>query len=144
MKDWINQQFGRILLGAAIAITAVASHLQAPPAPPASFSAEAPGSLQVKLDVKALEAASSEKYFPPGKGADYMGGERFVFVPEKKVRVYEKVELDLPLTSVMAAPTVLPEPGPTLQGAHDLPRMEKFLNAPAPDNSADRKPARAP
>jgi hypothetical protein len=44
----------------------------------------------------------------------------------------------------MAAPTLLPEPGPTLQGAHDLPRMGKFLTAPAPENTSEKKPVRAP
>jgi hypothetical protein len=141
MQELINQQIGRIMLIAAIALTVTACCLQAPTA--AVATEDSMGPLQVKLDLKDLHKTSTEKYFPGGVGRDYMGGERFVFVPEKKIRAYERVDLELPLAGIMAAPTLLAEPGPTLQGSHELPRMDKFLTAmPVDDKSAT--PSRAP
>ena len=142
--DFLNQQLGRIILGVAVVLTVAATVLQSAP-PQTAAPEEAPGPLQVKIDLAALAAAGAEKYFAPGNGKDYMGGERFVFVPEKKIRIYERVDLELPTASVMAAPTILPDPGPTLQGSHDLPRMDKFLTTLPPDlKPPEKNPVRTP
>ncbi len=139
----INEQFGRILLVLAGVWTALTVSMnQAEPlaaVPQTALSRP----VRVELDKDALAVASAETYFAPGPGSQYAAGERFVFVPEKKVVEFVPVELDIPPAGVMRPPQVLPEVGPSLDGAHKLPRfgdeMPPVVATPAP-----KAPAKGP
>lgn len=117
----IDQQLGRILLVAAIAI-AVAINVTNPPLtlePEPSDRLSRP--VQVKLLKSELATASAEVFFlkeVPSQPLD-----RFVFAEPKTVFVFQPVDLDIPPASIGRAPQILPDPGPTLEGAAGLPRF---------------------
>ena len=132
---FINTQLGRLLLGLAAAWTVCCiafsggSELQ-----PHSFSVQEKP-VHVELDTAALAKEKDENYFPSKPVDFYAGSEHCVFVPEKKIREYEAVDLDIPPAPVMRPPQLLPDPGPALEGTLKLARfgdeLPKELKEPA-------------
>jgi hypothetical protein len=120
--DFINQQLGKIMLALAVVATIVSTSMNAPRELPAVDQQALSRPVQVGLDKNALIVASSETYYAAGPGAQYMGPERCLFVQEKKVKEFQPVLLELPPASIMRGPPALPEPGPSLEGSHKLPR----------------------
>jgi len=117
----IDQQLGRILLVVAIAI-AIAVNVSNPPLtvePEPSERLNRP--VQVKLLKSELATASAEVFFL--KDVPAQPSDRFVFAEPKTTFVFQPVDLDIPPATVGRAPQVLPEPGPTLDGAINLPRF---------------------
>lgn len=117
----IDQQLGRILLVVAIAI-AIAVNVTNPPLtvePEPADRLSRP--VQVKLLKSELATASAEVFFL--KEIPAQPSDRFVFAEPKTAFVFQPVDLDIPPASVGRAPQILPEPGPTLDGAANLPRF---------------------
>lgn len=118
----IDQQLGRILFGVAVAI-AVAVNVMNPPMtvePEPESSLRRP--VQVKLVKSELATESIETYFA-ADGGWTQPADRFVFAEPKVAFVFQPVDLDVPPASIGRAPQVLPEPGPSLEGASGLPRF---------------------
>lgn len=133
MGERISEQMGKILLVLAIAGAGFAIGMN--PYEPVSFpEAEQIGdsqAVQVDWSGKPAEgtAALSEPFFAGGTREDYRGGERFVWVPERKVKEFEPINLDVPIATARVAspPQLLPTPGPGLEGTAGLPRWgEEF------------------
>lgn len=124
----ISQQIGRVLLIAAIAVTAASigynTYLGLDPVPDADLQR----AVQVELDTSTLAVSAAEVYFAAGPATAYMGEEdKSLFVAPKKVRVFVPIELDIPPAGVMRSAQVLPDPGPSLDGSAKLPRYgEEF------------------
>jgi len=117
----IDQQLGRILLVVAIAI-AIAVNVSNPPLtvePEPSDRLSRP--VQVKLLKSELATASAEVFFL--KEVPPQPLDRFVFAEPKTAFVFQPVDLDIPPASIGRAPQILPDPGPTLEGAAGLPRF---------------------
>jgi hypothetical protein len=146
MLKLLNDQFGRILLAAAIVAAVVAAYLnRAAPLPPLQ---DPQGQVRVKLDESLLIANNNEVFFPQGDAAAYALG-KYVFAPPVVVRQFESVDLDLPPAGVMRPPQVLPDPGPALEGTGRLPRYgDEFPQAtPAADQNPPQpagRPAAGP
>jgi len=117
----IDQQLGRILLVVAIAI-AIAVNVSNPPLtvePEPSERLNRP--VQVKLLKSELATASAEVFFL--KEIPAQPSDRFVFAEPKTTFVFQPVDLDVPPANIGRAPQILPEPGPMLEGAVNLPRF---------------------
>ena len=136
MKHFLDENLGRILFVLAILWSLTAALLNRDTG--WTFTGEDRSldreRIQVKLELEKIAAA--EGYFPAHDAAHYLGAKRFVFVPEKKEFKFKAVDLDIPPPLVMRPPMVLPDPGPALEGTHDLPRWGEGLPAlvaPAPE-----------
>ena len=133
----INELLGKILLGLAVVIAGAGIYLN-----PAQPTDEVPQSLlnrpvQVELDKSSLAALGNETFFTQDDGSQFAGSQRAVWVKEKIMIVFQPVDLDIPPASIMRPPQLLPEPGPTLEGSHKLPR---FGDEFAPIVMVDPKP----
>jgi hypothetical protein len=119
----LSDQIGKILLVLAVVIAGAGIYLN----PPQSID-EVPQSLlnrpvQVELDKTSLAALGNETFFTQDDGSQYAGVQRAVWVKEKISIVFQPVELDIPPANIMRPPQLLPEPGPSLEGSHKLPRF---------------------
>lgn len=131
MNDFWDATLGKLLLAAALLWSGVALVVYWPAPLPDELTAERfekekSEPVRVVLEPEILLPEERENWFPPGTGADYLRG-RIVFVPEKKVAPFRPVNLDLPKTTVPPLPRLLPDPGPSLEGAAGLPRWGKAL-----------------
>ena len=119
----VHEQFGRILLALAVVLTMVLwsqnGSLDLAPVAQQDLNRQ----VLVDLDKNALPTASQEKFYASGTGSDYAGGQRYIFVAEKKLIPFQPVELDVPSANVTQPAQILPEPGPTLEGSAKLPRF---------------------
>ena len=142
MLRFLDEQLGRILLGVAVICAGAAVCLS-----PARKFPEVPPErgkrpVQVKLDKSKLTANNREVFFvteyaPPWR----LDKEPESFTARPKVKDYVPVDLALPPAGVMRPPQVLPEPGPALEGTHNLPRYgDEF----PPIGAADAPPGGAP
>jgi len=131
IKDLIDSMLGKILMGAAIAWAVVAAVSNS--AQKASFPDEAKVTnaekVQVALDLKSLATASPEFHFPVKDAAFYSGSGRYVFVKPVRKKEFVPVELDIPVPNLTRPPQLLPNPGPSLEGAGKLPRWGDELPA---------------
>ncbi len=91
----------------------------------------------VEMDPKAKSQDLSEVYYVAGESAPYIVPGIFVFVPEVITKQFSPVELDIPQLTVKRPPQLLPEPGPSLEGADKLPR---FGDEFPPPSAADLPP----
>ena len=121
--NFLNDQFGRMLFAIAIVWTSLSVFVWNPAQTLPEISNEIiHRPVHVKLDKAALAAASAEVFFPPGPGTQYMVVGHFVFVAPRKIIEFVPVKLDIPPSGTMQPPQILPEGGPSLEGAHLLPR----------------------
>jgi len=132
---FINAQLGRILLLIAVAWT-VLCLLYGNKASSAPAHSDNVGDVHVEYDKSEHDWQTDESFFASKPEDYYAGNERCIFVPEKKIREFESVELDIPPAPVMRPPQILPDPGPSLEGSHKLPRFNDMWPAtkaaPAP------------
>lgn len=138
----VNEQFGRILLGLSVLATIILWSQNGSLNLPQITDSDKQRQVMVELDKAGLPTASPEKFFVSGNGASFAGGERFIFVAEKKIIPFQPVELDVPPATVGAPAQLLPDPGPTLEGTAKLPRFGEELPPVvlgAKDNSKDPK-----
>lgn len=126
MGSFWDQNIGKLLLVAAFVWFVAFALKDRPQTLPKELTAPITDPVLVELDPALLAPSSGEEWFPPGVGGEFLRG-RTVFVPEKKNVVFQPVELDLPETSVPPMPQLLPDPGPTLEGAANLPRWGEEL-----------------
>jgi len=141
--DFINAQLGRILLVLAVLITLVSAGMNAPQVLPEVDATSLERPVLVALDKSTLGVASSEEYFAKGPGSAYEGN-REVFVRPKVVKEFQPVLLELPPAGIERAPQVLPEPGPSLEGAAKLPRYgEEFPPIAPAAGKSNEPPVRA-
>jgi hypothetical protein len=119
----IDEQFGRILLGAALIATLGVSMQNSPLVLEQISQADKDRPVQVPLNAAKLPTAVKELYFmQPGQG--YAGSnDHFIFVPEKKMVEFKPVTLDVPTSNVQPPPQLLPDPGPMLETTGKLPRF---------------------
>jgi len=129
--DFLSQQFGRVLLVVALAWAGTAIYLNrhVPLEPIPETALKRP--VTVELKAEALSPVAAEAYFLAGPGTQY-AFERFVFAEPLKVQVFEPIALELPPTQIMRPAQLLPDPGPTLEGSHKLPRFGDELPPVAP------------
>jgi len=92
----------------------------------------------VERDSKAISQASTENYYL-GDMAPFAAATH-VIIPEKFVKQFVPVELDIPPVTVKRPPQLLPEPGPSLEGAEKLPRFGDEFAPPAPNDNAPATP----
>ena len=121
MSDFFDAALGKLLLTAAVLWTVAATAVAWYRPLPEELTEQAAGPVQVELDPALLLPAQGEDWFAPGAGADYLRG-RTVFVPEKKIIVFQPVDLDVPPLSPPSPPRLLPENGPPLEKTLGLPR----------------------
>lgn len=146
MKDFIieflDAQLGRVLLVLALVWTGWSlSSNWARPLPKELTEAKVQP-VEVELDTSAKLQDDKEVYFVSGGPDPYIAARLFVFVPEKVITQFRPVELDIPTVSVKRPPQLLPDPGPSLEGAEKLPR---FGDEFAPPSAADiAPPVKAP
>ncbi|MBE7466858.1 MAG: hypothetical protein HS116_25590 [Planctomycetes bacterium] len=123
MQAFLDSQLGRILLGLALAWTVLAASFS--PVRHAQYPDEAQikdaANVTVELDPAKLATASKENFYPAQK-LDYYEDGQIVWVPEKKKFEFQPIELEVPSAGLMRPAMVLPSPGPSLTGAHALPR----------------------
>lgn len=120
---FVDQQLGRILLALAVVVAiAVNTFNHAPVVEPESDERLA-RPVQVKLVESELATASNEIYFAAESPVWTAPLDTFVFIPPKTSFVFQPVDLDVPPGSIGRAPQILPEPGPSLEGAAKLPRF---------------------
>jgi len=122
MMRLLNQQLGKLLLVLAIGLTVLGFMLSPPPKSEPLPEELTTKPVNVELDKKSLATASSEVFFAPDS-PEYAGGDRFIFVPERRIVEFVPIDLDIPPATVMRAPQLLPEPGPSLEGSHKLLRF---------------------
>ncbi|MEI6231580.1 MAG: hypothetical protein WCT04_00905 [Planctomycetota bacterium] len=141
MKDWIieflDAQLGRVLLVVALAWTgwSVYANWYAPV--PKELTEAKAKPVYVEVDTNAKLQDDKEVYFASGGIDPYIVPGLFVFVPEKVLKQFTPVDLDIPPVSVKRPPQILPEPGPSLEGADKLP---KFGDEFTPPSAADLAP----
>ncbi len=140
MKEWIDEHLGYLLFGLALVWTLLAMVCNR--ATLATFPDEAKvteeRAVQVPLDLAELASARNELFFPPKTAQEYIGGTRCVFVEEIRKIEFVPVELAIPPAFVMRPPQLLPDPGPSLEGADALPRWGDEL-PPVPIDLEDPK-----
>lgn len=136
MKDWILEildvHLGKVFLALALLWAGLTLVANRPEKLPATLTDVPPREVYVGLDHKAMSKASSETYYVAGPAENYVASGRFVFVPEVITKVFVPVELDTPPLSVRRSPQLLPDPGPSLEGADKLPRFGEEFPAMAP------------
>lgn len=141
MKDWIieflDAQVGRVLLAVALLWTgwSLASNWNRPLPKELTDAKRQP--VYVKLDTSAKLQDDKEEYYVSGGTDPYTVAGLFVFVSEKVLVQFRPVELGIPPVSVKRPPQLLPDPGPSLEGAEKLPR---FGDEFAPPSAADILP----
>lgn len=127
MKDRIleffDAQLGRVLLVIALLLGGWAWYANRYEPLPKELTEAPPRAVYVELEPKAMSLASTETYYVAANPELYNKGGRFVFVPEVTVTQFVPVELDIPPISIKRPPQILPDPGPSLEGAHGLPRF---------------------
>ena len=118
--NFVNEQFGRLLLAAAVLITGglITANPPQPVEPIGDHKLKRP--VLVELDKAQIAGLSNEQYFVTEAPAVTT---RCVFEPEKTVFVFQPVDLDIPSASVKRPAQLLPEPGPALEGSEKLPRF---------------------
>lgn len=131
--ELLDAQMGKLLLAIAIVWGGLCVFLNRYEPLPTSLTDIPETPMFVGLDHKALSKASNETYYVAAPGD--LKNEKFYDIVVAKQFV--PVELDIPPLSVKRSPQLLPEPGPSLEGAEKLPRFgEEF----APPNAADLPP----
>ena len=138
--DFFDEHIGKVLLALALAWGGLCLYANMPSGFKTQLAQieDAPKlDAYVDLEQKALSKASAETYFVTGPADNYVASGRFVFVPETIVKQFVPVELDTPPLSVKRAPQLLPDPGPSLEGADKLPR---FGDEFPPPSAADLPP----
>ena len=127
MKDrivaFLDAQLGRMLLVLAVAWTVAAIYLNGAQPVPDTLTKVPNDPVKVLLDTEQLAALGAEQCFAMGPGEKYSESTRYVFVPEKVEVVFHPVDLDVPPIGILRPPQILPEPGPSLEGADKLPRF---------------------
>jgi hypothetical protein len=139
MKRLLHEQFGPLLLLATFVWVGLAMALF--PVRPVSL----PGAGQLadyrqKVGVAYArgELAPEERVFPKGKAEDYRREDIGVFTTSRVGPPPPPPELPLPTCArVRRPPQLLPEPGPTLEGADKLPRWGSV------DDPVSRRPGPA-
>ena len=121
--ELLKEQSGRLLLALAIVLTMLSISLSRCPVLEPVPEKDLKRPVLVELDRSALAAASSETYFVRTPSVQFLGSDRCVFVKPKKEIVFVPVDLDIPPAGVLRPPQLLPEPGPSLEGASNLPRF---------------------
>lgn len=135
--DFFDERIGQVLLGLALVWGGLCLYANRYEPLPAQITDVPKLDVYVDLEQKALSKASAETYFVSGPADNYVAGGRFVFVPETIVKQFVPVELDTPPLSVKRPPQLLPDPGPSLEGADKLPR---FGDEFPPPSAADLPP----
>ena len=142
MKDWIldflDAQLGRVLLAIALLWTAWSLYANWNQPLPKELTDAKTKPVFVEEDTNAKLQDDKEVYYVSGGTDPYTVPGLFVFVPEKVLKQFSPVELDIPPVSVKRPPQILPDPGPSLEGADKLPR---FGDEFAPPAAADLAPA---
>jgi hypothetical protein len=119
----LDEQFGRVLLAIAVVWAILFSAQNGPLTLEPISNADRERPVQVSLNAAKLPAAVKEMYFMP-QGVSYaLPGDRFIFVPEKKMIVFNPVPLEVPSAGVQPPPQLLPEPGPMLESTGKLARF---------------------
>jgi len=141
MSRMLTTHLGKILLGVALvwSITAaIISPLKTMELTGAAPAKDKEPDVYVSFDPKVLTSAKVENYFP-NKPVD-PGTDREVWIRVKKVEPYKEIELAIPPANIARPPQLLPAPGPSLEGAHTLPRWGDELPAlAAPKDVKDPK-----
>lgn len=128
----LNEQLGKILLVLAIVIAGAGVYLNPAVHIEEVSDASLKRHVQVEFDKASLAALGNETFFTPDDGTQYAGTQRFVWAKEKIVIVFQPVDLDIPPANIMRPPQLLPEPGPSLEGSHKLPRFGDEFSAITP------------
>ena len=141
MKDWIieflDAQLGRVLLVVALAWTGWSVYANWYQPLPKELTEAKIKPVYVEVDTNAKLQDDKEVYYVSGGPDPYIVPGLFVFVSEKVVKQYNPVDLDIPPVSVKRPPQILPDPGPSLEGADKLP---KFGDEFAPPSANDLVP----
>jgi hypothetical protein len=142
MLHLLNQQLGRILLVLALGLAGAAIYFNPPQKLEEVSQSDASRPVRVTLDQGALKALGDEVFFTQDDDTHFMGVTRAVWVKEKTILVFQPVDLEIPPASVMRPPQLLPEPGPSLEGASKLPRFgDEFAPIVVIDNKPGSRPA---
>jgi hypothetical protein len=120
---FVDQQLGRILLAVAVVVAVAVNVLNQAPVVEPESDARLGRPVQVKLIESELATASNEIYYAPDSPVWTAPLDTFVFIPPKTAFVFQPVDLDVPPASIGRAAQILPEPGPSLEGAAKLPRF---------------------
>ncbi len=149
MKDMIveflDAQLGRVLLALALAWTGWSLYANWYRPLPKILTELEVRPVYVELDTNAKLQDDKEVYYVSGGPTPYIVPGLFVFVPEKIFKQFSPVELDIPPVSVKRPPQILPDPGPSLEGADKLPRFgDEFTSPSAADIAPPPKITPAP
>jgi len=135
MKDWIlevlDAQLGRVLLVIALLWAGWCVYANRERPLPAELTDVKPLPVMVELDARAKSQDISEAYYVVDEPAKYTVLTH-VFREAIIVKTFTPVELDIPQLTVKRPPQLLPEPGPSLEGADKLPRFGDEFAPPAP------------
>ena|SRR6185295_16356813 len=130
LLDLLDEHLGKAFLALAVLWTGWMVYSDRYQPLPESLTNIPTRPVYVELDSKAKSPATKEEYYltsaVPYKKAT------FVVMQKVNIKQFSPVELDIPPITVKRPPQLVPDGGPSLEGAEKLPRFGEELPPPAP------------
>ena len=139
LLDFLDEHLGKVLLALALAWTGWMVYADWYKPLPEALVTIPPRPVYVELDSKAKSPATTESYYLTRM--DPYKTDTYVMVQKAFFKQFSPVDLDIPPVTVKRPPQVLPDAGPSLEGAEKLPRFGDEL---PPPSAADIPPATPP
>ncbi|HLX62405.1 MAG TPA: hypothetical protein VKX17_14100 [Planctomycetota bacterium] len=141
MLDFLDAQLGKILLVLALVWAGLGLWVNWYTPLPKELTEIEIRPVYVELDSKAKAQGVSESFYLTNNELARFAVVTHVYRSEVLVKQFVPVDLDVPPVTVRRPPQLLPEPGPSLEGAAKLPLFGDEFAPPAP---GDVPPATPP